>query len=94
MIAIDARESEVMREAFLLYLRRRSVGKVRSELDRLGQRNRRERPFSWQALRNILGNDFYIGVTRHGQTVTKKGEHEAIVNKIVFGKAQKQLSRA
>ena len=42
MIAIDDRESEVVREAFLLYLRHRSVGKVRSELDRLGQRNRRE----------------------------------------------------
>ena len=80
-----------MREAFLLYLRHRSVGKLRSELDRLGQRNRRERPFSWQALKNLISNDFYVGVVRHRAHLVKDGSHDPIISKVVFGKGQKAL---
>ena len=51
-------EAQVVREMFLLLLRYGSVGRVRREITRQGYLNRRGNPFSWQATRNILGNDF------------------------------------
>ena len=77
---------------FNAYLRRQSVGKLLKNLNHEGIKNRRGNPFSWQALYNILTNDFYIGVVRHG-SVEEKGKHEPIISRVIFGKVQKAFER-
>ena len=86
----DSSEAETVRDIYRSYLRLESVAMVRAHLERDGITNRRGNPFTRQALRHILKNDFYKGVVHHGP-VQEKGQHEPVVSKILFGKVQKVL---
>lgn len=57
-----------------------------------GYKTTRGKGFSVQAVKNILTNDFYIGVVTHAGKKTN-GEHEAIIEKSVFDTANEILKR-
>ena len=67
-----------------------TIGKVKKWLDDNGHTTNNGKVFSKQAVKNILENDFYKGVVRHGD-VEVQGEHEPIINKITFGRVQSKL---
>ena len=66
------------------------IGKVKKFLDDNNYTTGRDKSFSKQAIIDILSNDFYKGVLRHGN-IEAQGKHEPIINKIVFGKVQAKL---
>lgn len=57
-----------------------------------GYKTTRGKDFSVQAIKNILTNDFYIGVVTHARKKTN-GEHEPIIEKSVFDTANEILKR-
>ncbi|MMZ66096.1 Recombinase [compost metagenome] len=74
------------------YLEMKSLIKVRNYLNKKGYRTQQGKEFSTMALSIILRNRFYIGEVTHANVVTK-GQHEAIINPITFGKVQALLKR-
>ena len=57
-----------------------------------GYKTTRGKNFSVQAIKNILTNDFYIGIVTHaGKKIS--GEHEPIIKKSTFDKANEALNR-
>lgn len=57
-----------------------------------GYKTTRGKDFSVQAIKNILTNDFYIGVVTHAGKKTN-GEHEPIIENSVFDTANEILKR-
>lgn len=57
-----------------------------------GYKTTRGKDFSVQAIKNILTNDFYIGVVTHAGKKTN-GEHEPIIEKPVFDTTNEILKR-
>lgn len=91
-IVIDESTAPVVRLIFKKYLELGSIGKVKKNLDKNGYTTDRGKFFSKQSIINILQNDFYKGIITHG-SIKQKGSHQAIINKIVFGKVQARLNQ-
>lgn len=91
-IEIDDDTVPTIKLIFNKYLELQSIGKVKKYLDSEGYTTNRGNSFSKQATINILENDFYKGVVRHGDIV-KDGAHQPIINKVTFGKVQSVLKR-
>ncbi len=91
-IIIDEENSEVIRFIFSKFMELKTIAKVQRALTEAGYKTKQGREFSFNSIKTILKNDFYKGVIRHGGIV-KEGNHQPIINKIVFGKAQALLNR-
>ena len=89
-IVIDKKEKKIVEFIFRKYLEFRSIRKLQSYLKENSIKTRNNKDFSLQAILNILRNDFYKGVVRHGGIV-KEGNHKPIISKIIFGKVQNLL---
>ncbi|MEH7548909.1 recombinase family protein [Neobacillus vireti] len=92
IIEIDNDTVEIVKSIFSKYLEVKSIGKVKKFLDEKEYKTQRAKEFSPQAINDILKNDFYKGIVRHG-SIEKEGNHEPIINKIVFGKVQALLNK-
>lgn len=102
-IVINEEEAKVVELIFRKYLDLRSIQKVEIYLKENGyvtrgqvyeksggSKEKRSTYFTQRAISNILKNDFYKGVVRHGGIV-KEGNHKPIISKIIFGKVQNLL---
>lgn len=89
-IIIDENTASTVNLIFKKYLELNSIGKVKKYLDEKLITTNHGKSFSKQSIINILSNDFYKGIVRHGDII-KEGNHEPIINKIVFGKVQAKL---
>lgn len=102
-IIINKEEAKVVELIFRKYLDFKSIQKVEIYLKENGyitrgqvyeqsdgSKVRRSTYFTQKAIANILRNDFYKGVVRHGDIVTV-GSHKPIISKIIFGKVQNLL---
>lgn len=89
-IIVDAEASELVKLIYSKYLELGTIGKVKNFLDNEDYKTNTGKSFSKQAIKNILENDFYKGIVRHGE-IEKQGIHEPIINKITFGKVQAKL---
>ena len=99
-LAINKEEAEQIRAIFELYLGRDSLLAVADELNRRGWRNkswvtkdgkrRQGRPWDRVNLRTVLTNPLYAGLQRLGDE-TFKGEHPAIVSKVLLNKVQQLM---
>lgn len=89
-IEIDEEKALLVKEIFSLYLKGYSLQRIADKLNKNGFRTDRNKEFSKQAINVILRNDFYVGMITHG-AIKEKGTHEAIINKITFGKVQNKL---
>ena len=91
-VKVDEVNAKVVQMIFSKYMELRSVDKVIRFLDGQKLTTLKGKPFSKQSIVDILKNDFYKGVLRHGDLVVD-GNHESLVNHIVFGKVQSLLKR-
>lgn len=91
-IIIDNDKAKLVKEIFNLALRGNSLQKIADIINEEGHTTDRGKQFSKQAISVILKNRFYTGVVIHGD-IEVTGEHEPLVNKIVFGKVQSLLSK-
>jgi len=91
-IVVDPETSPLVNLIFKKYLELGTIGKVQAYLKQEGYKTGQGKDFSRQAIKNILENDFYKGVIRHGDIV-REGNHEPIINPVTFGKVQAQLKR-
>jgi len=89
-IVIDKDSAPVVELIFKKYLELSSIGKTTKFLNDNGYTTNHGKPFSKQSVKNILENDFYKGIVKHGD-IEKEGNHAPIINKIVFGKVQAKL---
>jgi site-specific DNA recombinase len=90
-IIVDEATASIVQFIFENYMKLGSVNKVKSLLAENGYMTKYGKEYSTQALINILSNDFYIGIVRHGD-LKKEGNHKPLINKITFGKAQSKVN--
>ncbi len=86
-------EAPQVKKIFRAFLKVGQIRALERYLKIMDVKNRKGKPFSWQALHDMLTNDFHIGVVRHAD-LKVKGEHEPIISRVVFGKAKAALERA
>lgn len=91
-IIIDYNKSQIVKEIFSLAIKGLSSQKIADTINTKGYTTDRGNKFSKQAVHLILTNDFYTGVITHGN-IKKDGNHEALINKVTFGKVQAALKK-
>lgn len=92
VVVVDPEKAQIVKEIYKLYMRGNSLQKIADNLNSLNIKTNRGNNWSKQAVHLILTNDFYTGIVRFKDIVTK-GSHEAIINKITFGKVQAQFKK-
>lgn len=91
-IVIDFNNNLIVEDIFKNYIELKSLQKLKEYCDQKGYKTSNGKNFSKQALKNIIENDFYIGiVTYAGKKV--EGEHERIITDDLFTKANSILKR-
>ena len=91
-IAIDYNIHLVVKDIFERYIEFKSLTKVKDYCDEVGYRTSTGKSFSKQALKNIIENDFYIGiVTYNGKKVS--GYHPVFIDEDIFKSANEVLRR-
>ena len=91
-VEIDPKTKPIVELIFKKYIELGSLGKVEKYLKENEYTSNLGKTISKQGIANILRNDFYKGVMRHGDVVSD-GSHEPIINKSMFGKVQTLLVR-
>lgn len=91
-IIIDEDKGQIVDLIFRKYFQLKSLTKLREYLIHKDIKTARGNNFSTEGLRKILRNDFYKGIVSHGD-MKIEGNHEPIINKILFGKVQSQLKK-
>lgn len=91
-IVIDYNNNLIVQDIFGKYIDLKSLGKLKDYCDSMGYLTSNGKSFSKQALKNIIENDFYIGVVTYaGKKVD--GDHEKIIDEATFGTANLILKR-
>jgi len=89
----DPATKAIMQGIFEKYLEpNQSIESIRAELELLGLRTRKGRPFSKSYTQKILTNTFYIGVN-HFNGADYPGAQEPIISKELFDKVQRKMRR-
>lgn len=91
-IVIDFNNNLIVRDIFRQYIGLKSLAKLKAYCDGKAYKTSTGKDFSKQALKNIIENDFYIGIVTYAGKKTT-GEHKPIVEKSVFDKANEILKR-
>jgi DNA invertase Pin-like site-specific DNA recombinase len=89
-IIIDDETSMIVKDIFKQYQELKTLGKLQKYCNKMDYKTQQGKEFSKQSLKNILTNDFYKGIIRHGD-IEKEGNQPIIINKITFGKVQSLL---
>ena len=91
-IVIDYNNQLVVQDVFKIFLEEKNLSKTQRKCKEKGYKTTRGKDFSVQAIKNILQNDFYIGmVTYTGKKI--KGEHKPIIEKHMFENVNEILRR-
>ena len=91
-IVIDYNNHLVVQEIFENYIKLQSLGKVKAYCDSCGYRTANGKEFSRAALKNIIENDFYIGVVTYaGKKVS--GNHPVFIDRGLYEQANLILKR-
>ena len=92
VVVIDETAADTVKEMFSLCLQGKSLQKIADHLNSSGVKTGRGGKWSKQGVKVILSNRFYIGIVNFDD-IEETGQHDAIINKIVFGKVQAALSK-
>jgi len=91
-VVTDPEEVKAVKLMFTEGQKGKSLQEIASLLDEKGIKTRRGGAWTRGSVQAILRNRFYLGeLTHQGKTI--KGNHEAIISPIQFGKVAKQLTR-
>jgi site-specific DNA recombinase len=83
----------LVQRLFKLYLEpSHSVQSITLEMDRMGIRTRKGRPYAKSKVHKMLENPFYIGINRFNGKETP-GKQETIINTDLFEQVQRKLNR-
>ena len=88
----DPAEVPIVRQIFTECQKGNSLDKIAKLLNEQGSRTRKGNLWQKGSLHVILKNNFYTGIVTH-QGKEIPGNHEPIISKIQFGKAQANLRR-
>lgn len=90
-IEIDYNNHLIVQDIFNMCLEcKGNLSQIMRDCAEKGYKTTRGKNFSVQAIKNILTNDFYVGVVTHaGNKIT--GEHQPIIEKSVFEKVNEIL---
>lgn len=91
-VEVAPEEAKIVRAIFTEAQKGLSLQQIADYLNDLGITSRRGNRWSSGTIAKIVHNEFYTGALSH-QGKQIKGNHEPIISKIQFGKAQAQLSR-
>ena len=91
-IIVDTNKAQIVKEIYSMYNNGASLQKIADILNNKRITTDRGKKFSKQAISVILKNDFYCGITTHGD-IKGKGTHEAIISKILFGRIQSKMNK-
>lgn len=91
-IIIDKEKSVIIKEIFSLALKDKPLQAIADEINAKGLMNTKGNKFTKQSIAVILKNRFYTGIVVHSD-IEIEGSHEALVNKITFGKVQSILKK-
>lgn len=90
-IEIDYNNHLIVQDIFNMCLERKgNLSQIMRDCMDKGYKTTRGKDFSVQAIKNILKNDFYIGVVTYAEKKAN-GEHEPIIEKSVFEKVSEIL---
>ncbi|HSW78037.1 MAG TPA: recombinase family protein [Candidatus Chromulinivoraceae bacterium] len=83
----------LIQQAFKLYLDpNQSINSVMVELDRMGVRTRKGRPYAKSKVQKMLSNPFYIGINRHNGK-EYPGAQEPLISKELFEQVQQKMHK-
>lgn len=91
-IVIDYNNNLIVKDIFEKYIDLKSLSKLKQYCDGKGYKTSTGRDFSKQSLKNIIENDFYIGIVTYAERKIS-GKHEILIEKEVFDKANEILKR-
>lgn len=91
-IVVDDEKAQIVKEIFSQYIELGSLSKLKSYCDSRGYRSSRGREFTRTALKNIINNDFYIGVITYDGKKTK-GAHPVFLDESLYEQANAILKR-
>lgn len=91
-IVADNDSTQVVKDIFARYIEFGSLSKLKSYCDSRGYRSSRGREFTRMALKNIINNDFYIGVITYDGKKTK-GAHPVFLDESLYEQANAILKR-
>ena len=91
-IILDDERAPIIRQIFERVAEKRHSGRtIKQWLDRIGFRTKNDKPLALSKIYSTLNNSFYCGSFEFNG-VKYKGNHPAIISKVIFDKAQKQLT--
>lgn len=90
-IEIDYNNHLIVQDIFKMCLERKgSLSQIMRDCKEKGYKTTRGKDFSVQSIKNILTNDFYIGVVTYAEKKVD-GEHQPIIEKSLFEKVNEIL---
>jgi len=91
-VLVDAQEAQLVKFLFTEGQKGRTLGQIADALNAKGIVTRQGKTWCRGSVRAILRNPFYTGELSH-QGKPIKGNHEAVISKVQFGKVAAQLTR-
>lgn len=91
-VVVSDGEAATIKRIFSLAQTGNSIQKIVDILNGEGLRTKQGKSWTKATIHGMLRNIFYTGVLTH-QRNEIRGNHEAIISKVQFGKVQKQLER-
>ncbi len=91
-VTVEALEAVTVKKIFSLSQAGQTIQQIVDTLNASGISTRQGKAWTKATIHGMLKNSFYMGLLTHQQT-TIKGNHEALISKVQFGKVQKQLER-
>ena len=91
-IEIDVEKSETVIDIFVSFLRLRSLTRLAEYCKEKGYKSLQGNDFSKQALKHILTNDFYVGISTFGG-VKSKGTQPVFISIDLFNEVQGIMGR-
>lgn len=91
-VIVDYNNNLIVKDIFETYVELKSLSKLQKHCEQKNYKTANGNNFSKQALKNIIENDFYIGIVTYAGNKTK-GTQEIIVTKELFDKANEVLKR-
>ena len=91
-IELDPAEAPTVKSIFTAGQTGKTLHQIADTLNKQGITTRRGKQWSAGSVQVILRNRFYVGELQH-QGKPIKGNHEPLISRVQFGKAQKQLDQ-
>lgn len=91
-IVIDWNNNLIVEDIFKAYVELKSLAKLQAYCTDKGYKTTQGKEFSKQALKNIINNDFYIGIVTYADKKVN-GEHQPIISKELYDMANQILTK-